>query len=121
MALDDPVVKVALPGYDAKEDTNPDHFALFVDPNVDYTLIKEKKRSTIAVNGVNVNVAHNLGYVPLVYVYVQISTGVWRQIFSRPIDGAGYYYTINATNLVLNNDTGISKTFAYYIFYDKIQ
>lgn len=117
---DNIVVKVALPGYDARNDTDPDHFALFVDENVDYTLIKEKTRNSQSVNGSGVSVAHNLGYVPLVYVYVEISSGVWRQIFSRPIDGTGYYYSINSTNLVLNNDTGVAKNFAYYIFYDKI-
>lgn len=113
-------IKVALPTYNALTDTNPDHFALYVDGTTDHILIKEKTRNSQSVNGTGVNVAHGLGYVPLVYVYVETSAGVWRQIFSRPIDGVGYWYTINATNLVLNNDTGSAKTFAYYIFYDNI-
>ncbi len=114
------VIKVALPGYNALTDTDPNHFSLFVDNSVDYILIKEKTRNKQSVNATNVTVAHGLGYVPLVYVYVEISSGVWRQIFSRALDGTGYWYTINATNLVLNNDTGVAKNFAYYIFYDNI-
>lgn len=114
------VVKVALSDIDAKIETNPDNFALYADEDdFDYVLIKEKTRNSQSVSG-QTNVAHNLGYVPLAYVYVEISTGVWRQIFSRPIDGTGYYYSINSTNLVLNNDTGVARNFAYYIFYDKI-
>lgn len=112
--------KVALPTYNAATDTNPDHFALYVDNATDYILIKEKARGTQSVNGVNVNVAHGLAYVPLCFVFVQTSAGVWRKLFSRPIDGTGYWFTINDTNIVLNNNTGVAKTFAYYVFYDNI-
>lgn len=122
MADNNRVVKVALPGYNAATDKNPDHFSLYVDPDDpnDYVLIKEKERNVRSVNGTNVNVAHNLGYVPFACVYVEVSSGKWRQIFSRPIDGSGYWFTINETNLVLNNDTGVAKNFAYFIFYDNI-
>ena len=113
-------IKIALPGYDALTDTNPDHFALYVDGTTDHILIKEKTRNSQSVNGVNVQAAHGLSYVPLIYVYVEVNSGEWRQIFSRALDGTSYWYTINSTNLVLNNDTGVAKTFAYYIFYDNV-
>lgn len=113
-------IKVALPGYDALTDTNPDHFALYVDGTTDHILIKEKTRNSQSVNATNVQIAHGLSGVPLVYVYVEVSAGLWRQIFSRALDTTGYWYTINGTNLVLNNDTGVAKTFAWYIFYDRI-
>lgn len=115
------VFKVALPPYNALTDTDPNHFALYVDNSVDYILIKEKTRNTQSVNATNVQIAHGLAYVPLVYVYVEVLAGVWRQIFSRALDTTGYWYTINGTNLVLNNDTGVAKNFAWYIFYDNIQ
>lgn len=114
------VFKVALPGYNAQLDTDPDHFSLYVDQIGDNILIKEKTRNVQSVNAVGVTVAHGLGYVPLIYVYVEVSSGRWRQIFSRALDSTAYWYTINATNLVLNNNTGVAKNFAYYIFYDDI-
>lgn len=114
------VIKVALPGYNAITDTDPNHFSLFVDNQVDYVLIKEKTRNTQSVNSTNVTVAHGLGYVPLCFVFAEVSPGVWRKLYSRSIDGTGYWFTINATNLILNNDTGVAKDFSYYIFYDNI-
>ena len=112
------VIKVALPGYDVFTDTDPDHFALYVDQLVDYVLIKEKTPGTISVSG-TVNIAHGLGYVPLCLVFVEISAGVWRKLFSSPINGSGYWFEINSTNLVLRN-TGAAKNFSYHIFYDNI-
>lgn len=111
--------KVALPGYDASVDTNPDHFALFVDQLVDYILIKEKAVATVSVNG-TVNVTHSLGYVPFCLVFAEVSAGVWRKLFSTPIDGVGYWFEINDTNLVLRNTTGSAVNFSYHIFYDNI-
>ena len=36
------VFKIALEGYNAETDTDPNHFSLYVDQEVDYVLIKEK-------------------------------------------------------------------------------
>lgn len=110
--------KITLDGYDAQEDQDPNHHSLFVDQTVDYVLIKEKDRSIVDVAG-TVNIAHNLSYVPFCLVFVEVSSGVWRKLFSSPVDAIGYWFEINATNLVLRN-TGSSKRFAYYIFYDNI-
>jgi len=112
------VFKIALDGYDAYTDTNPNHFSLYVDQVTDYILIKEKAVATVSVNG-TINIAHSLGYVPHCIVFVEVSSGEWRKLFSSPIEGIGYWYEVNATNLVLRN-TGSAKNFSYHIFYDNI-
>lgn len=112
-------IKVALPGYDAFSDQDPNHFALFVDNAVDYVLIKQKVVGTVSVT-TTTTIAHNLGYIPFCLVFVEISSGVWRKVFSRAIDGATPYFHVNITNLILENSGG-AKNFLYYIFYDKIQ
>lgn len=119
------VFKVSLPNpdggfYNALTDTNPDHFSIYVDGDTDHILIKEKVSDVVAVNSVNFKIPHGLGYVPLCYVYAEVSTGVWRQLFSRALDGTSLWYTINDTYLTLNNDTGVGKKFLYRIFYDNI-
>lgn len=113
------VFKIALPGYNAVTDTDPNHFSLFVDGAVDHVLIKEKSYGTTSVNG-TVNVAHNLSYVPFCLVFVGLPAGQWRKLYSFPLDSSGYWFEINTTNLVLKNTTGTSRTFAYHIFYDNL-
>lgn len=112
------VFKIALPGTDATTNTNPNNFALYVDQLVDYILIKEKAVATVSVSGTT-NISHGLGYVPFCLVFVETSSGVWRKLFSAPIDGSGYWFEINSTNLVLRN-IGAAKNFTYHIFYDNI-
>jgi hypothetical protein len=113
------VFKIALSGYNAETDTDPNHFSLYVDQAVDYVLIKEKTKATVSVNGTT-NIAHGLGYVPFCLVFAEISSGVWRKLFSSTIDGVGYKFQIDATNLTLINSTGSAKNFSYRIFYDNI-
>ena len=113
------VFKIALPGYDALADNDPNHFSLYVDQQTDYFLIKEKLVDTASVDGTS-NIAHDLGYVPFCLVFVETATGVWRKIFSVPLDSSGYWFEVNGTNLILRNTTGSAKTFAYRIFYDKV-
>lgn len=113
------VFKVVLSGYNAETDIDPNHFSLYVDQSVDYVLIKEREKNNVSVNG-TLNISHGLNYVPHCLVFVEISTGVWRRLASVPIDGVGYWYEINSTNLVLKNTTGSAKNFAYHIFYDNI-
>ncbi len=117
-----PVVKMAKDGVDASSNTNPDNFVLYIDQTTNYVLIKEKVRGTTSVTSgfSGSNIAHGLGYVPLCFAFVQVSTGVWRKIFSTPLDGSGFWFTIDGTNLTLYNTSGSTKTFAYYIFYDLI-
>lgn len=112
-------LRIALNPFDAYEDTDPNHHSLFVDPDVDYVLIKEKDRQVIDVNGTE-NIAHGLSYVPFCLVFIEISSGRWRKLFSSPINLSGYWFEVNDTNLILRNTTGVSKQFSYYIFYDNI-
>ena len=115
------VIKVALSGYDAFTDTDPDHFSLYVDnaDANDYILIKEKISDTIEVSGTT-NISHGLGYIPFCLVFVEITPGVWRQLFSHPIDGTGHWFEVSSSNLVLRNTSGSSKNYQYFIFYDNI-
>ena len=113
------VIKIALPGINAETDTDPDNFALFVDQQTDYILIKEKTKDTISVNG-TVSIGHSLGYVPFCLVFAEVSSGVWRKLFSTPIDGSGYSFEVNTSHLVLKNSTGTAKNFSYHIFFDNI-
>ena len=117
------VIKVVISGsgYNAFTDTNPDHFALYVNQEVDYVLIKEKLTNTISVPpNDNEVVAHGLGYVPFCLVFVEYESGKWRKLFSRPLDGTGYYFEVTDTNLTMYNDSGTAKNFSYHIFYDEI-
>lgn len=113
------VFKIALPGYNAETDTDPDHFALYVDGQVDYILIKEKTKDTIEVN-VSETIAHNLGYTPFCLVFAETASGVWRKLFSRAIAGPDCYFEVNNTNLLLYNSSGSPVNFSYHIFYDNI-
>lgn len=113
------VLKIALPGYNAETDTNPDHFSLYVDGLVDYILIKEKVRATVTVSG-SVTIAHGLGYVPFCMAFVEYVSGGWQKLYSRGIDSSGFYFTVDSTNLTLYNTTGTPKKFSYYIFFDNI-
>ena len=117
------VFKIALPGYNAFTDKNPDHFALYVDPDekVDYVLIKEKSVETITIPaGNHLDIPHGLNYVPFCLVFVESSDMEWRKIFSRPIDGSGFYFEISNQFLTIYNDSAIEKRFSYHIFYDEI-
>lgn len=113
-------INIALHGYDATQDTDPNHFALFADQVTDYILIKEKARGLASVSNFGtVNISHGLGYVPFCLAFVEITPGVWRKLFSHPLTG-GVWFEINGSNLVLRNESGAAKNFAYYIFYDNI-
>jgi hypothetical protein len=117
-----PVIKLGKTGTDVTTDTNPDDYILYVNQTTDYILIKEKARSSasVASGGAGTNIAHGLGYVPLCFVFAEISSGVYKKLFSAPLDLSGYWYEVNSTNLSLRNISGSTKTYYYYIFYDKV-
>lgn len=110
-------IKIGLPGFNAFEDTNPDHFSLYVDQDDDrdLVLIKEFDNDQVTVT-TSRTIAHNLGYVPYCQVFFESSSGVWRKVFSKAIDGTGSYFTVDNTNLTLYG-TG---NFIYHIFLDNV-
>jgi len=114
-----PVFKVGKDGINALTDNDPNNFVLYADQITDYTLIKEKTRGSVSVNGTQ-NVAHGLGYIPLCLVFCEISAGVYRKVFGPNYDGTGIYFRVDGTNLVLVNTTGGALDFSYYIFYDEV-
>jgi len=113
------VAKIALPGYNALTETDPDKFALYVDQLVDYVLIKEKVTATVSISPGTTNVAHGLDYVPLCAVWAEESSGIWRKLYGYPING-NLWFEINSTNLELHNTSGSAVLFAYHVFYDNI-
>ena len=115
--------KIALPGYNAYTDTDPNHFALYVDQVTDYVLIKEKTRGSVSVSGSggSETIAHGLGYVPFVLAFYESSSGVYRKIHgSTDPTSSAPFFTVDDTNLVLRNPSVGDKTMSYYIFYDNV-
>lgn len=100
-------IRVALPGYNALTDTDPDHFALYGDE--DWVLIKEFARGSVTVvSGGSYTITHNLGYVPLVMVYSR-SGDIWSIVSGESVE-----VTTTTLKVYLTNGT----QFKYYIFYD---
>lgn len=116
------VIQIALHGNNVLTETDPDKFALFADQLVDYILIKEKARGTVSVpNGFSgTPIAHGLSYVPFCLAFVEVTPGVWRKIYSAPIDGSGFFFEVTTSDLVIHNESGVTKNFSFYIFYDNI-
>lgn len=115
------VLKVALSGYNALTDSDPDHFSLYVNNSVDHILIKEKARGSVTVaNGVAENIAHGLSGVPFCLVFAEGSSGVWRKVLGEALDGSGFSFKIGTVNLRIYNSSGGTKVFKYYVFYDRV-
>ena len=105
-------MRVALAGYNAETDNNPDHFSLYTDE--DWILIKEKNRGSVTINASSTEtITHNLGYVPFFAVY---AGGYWVTGYNIYSDFKVYATT---TTLVMINSSLSSATFKYYIFYDQ--
>jgi hypothetical protein len=112
------VIRVALPGYDAFTDTNSDHFALISDE--DDILIKEYTRGSATISGSGeTTIAHNLGYIPIVFAYYEKSTGVWAMPrMATATDSTTLWIAIDTTNLYIESNS-YTGTVKYYIFYDQ--
>ena len=111
--------RISLPGIDALGTNDPRDFALFADS--DNILIKEKARGSSSINnGYNATIAHNLGYVPLCYVWAQSPTsGRYRVVHGFSVNAAWFFY-VDSTNLIIGNRSGATRTAKYFIFYDDI-
>jgi len=112
------VIRVALPGYDALTDTNPDHYALYSDE--DWVLIKEFARGAGTTSfGATTEITHNLGYIPFYLAYCERITGIYQLSFSYNIYGGWRVYA-DPTKLYINNNGSDSyQNYRYYIFYDQ--
>ena len=112
-------IRAALGSYNAKTDNNPDHFSLYGDD--DYVLIKEKMHGYKNILPSSYfDIAHNLGYIPMVFVYGREAPNTWTLILGDSGDAAGHI-SLSTTNLRIYNGRGDrSVAFVYYIFYDQI-
>lgn len=110
--------RVSLPGYDAASDTNIDHYALYADQ--DYILIKEQSKGRVGVNASSTAaVTHNLGYIPMVFVYSEISAGVWAQVVGDSSELSASI-EVTSTQLIIHNNYITQKMFTFIIFYDQV-
>lgn len=115
-------IKVSLPGYDAQSDTNPDHYALYFVEGDDkeYVLLKEKERGggTVA-NSATATITHSLGYIPYAIAFFERSSGVWRKLIGNDeFNGNDIPMEVTTTTLTIENSSGASKDYKYYIFFD---
>lgn len=116
------VLKVALDGYDAFEDTDPDHFSLYVDGTTDNILIKEKERGTKTVNtGTTGTVTHSLGYIPYVIAFAEIGSVRVLLTGTELVGSYSIWMDVTASDVSFINATGSTVTVKYYIFYDNQQ
>lgn len=119
-------IKASLPKYTADVDTDVNHYALWSTSNdaVDNVLIKEKTRGSVSVDGGgyldNEEIEHGLGYVPFVLVFCEKTSGTYTKAYGWDMYDDGIAYWIDDTYLTFYNNTGSTKTFKYYIFYDRI-
>jgi hypothetical protein len=116
------VMKVALPGYNALTDTDPDHFSLYVDQVTDNVLIKEKARGIGSVDFAGeAEISHNLTYIPFYLVYTEISANRYRLSNSYNPVGSGWRVFADTTKLYIDNNYSADFTdYRYYIFYDNM-
>lgn len=112
--------RIATPGVNAFTNSDPNKYALHVDPDrPENILIKELKRGTITLaSTAQKEIAHGLGYVPLFYVFVNITGDEWAFVgIGNPIS-TQYYAIADKYNLtILNNDSN-SHEFKFFIFHD---
>lgn len=113
-------VRCSLAGYNGVTDNDPSHYSLMVDSS--HVLIKEFTRGSGTVPAMSggisgeLEINHNLGYVPLVYVYIE-DAGVSDYAYGME-DPNDYQIVVDDTTLEINNHKDHSVTARYYIFYD---
>lgn len=116
-------IRISLPGYDAKTDDNPDHYALYGDE--DWVLIKEKSRGsgTLAYNG-SASVAHGLEYIPMVFLWGENSNGdlIFQGITNFLSAQDEWFVELDSSNVVITQLVGEGDfDYKYYIFYDELE
>lgn len=104
------VIRVSLPGVDARTSTDPNDFALFADE--DNVLLKEESRGNLASGG---SYAHNLGYIPFYLTFGEISAGLYQ--VATGWDAVSGIPRSRTTPTTLKTASGAIK---YFVFYDNM-
>lgn len=72
-------------------------------------------------NGVTLNIAHGLSYIPAFMVFGQNSTGAWFPINGGAVlAGPTAYATADSTNINITNNDGATRGFRTFVFIDRI-
>ncbi len=118
------ITRIALPGYNALTDTNRDHYSVFADE--DNILIKEllSDERSIAEYNVLATIPHNLGYIPLAFVWGNLysSETTWQLITNQfnAVTVPQVIQAVDTKNLYIYNFGGRGSDLPTYsrIFYD---
>lgn len=117
------VLRVALPTYNVKTETDIDKFPLRTDE--ENILIKEFTRGAFYRSSGVETIAHNLGYVPDFKVYVNDQASMnlrygWKAVAAQNSAFLvnNFYAYADTTNIYIYNNSGINCSFVYYIFFD---
>jgi len=89
-------IRVSLPEKNALTDSDIDNYALYADE--DNVLIKEHLRGNTSIAATSTGtINHNLGYIPLVFVYAEVSAGRWVYVIGGSND---YDVYIRLTSII---------------------
>lgn len=123
-------IRVAKSGYNALTDTNPDHYSFLSGLNTLKYFASGSQNINIvgdtSYKQTTVTIAHNLGYVPVFFVEVQISFLVSGYAFAPIINQAGGTFDVRGeawaddTNIYLRmtnlSSDDITANFVYKVF-----
>lgn len=112
-------IRVSLPGIDALTNGTIDQYALYAD--TDNILIKEQSRggTVLPFNSI-ATINHDLSYIPMFFVYAEISTGRYRISNNFDPVGGGWRSYAGTSNLYIENRFGGTLGATYYTFYDNV-
>ncbi len=117
-------IRVALPGYNAFTETDPDKFSLITDE--DNVLIKEKARGSVSIGaGGSQTISHGLAYIPMVMVFAESADGItgtagqWFYITGSDSNSGVVSVRITTSDIIISNAGSNTKDAKYYIFYDQ--
>lgn len=90
--------KIAKPGYNAQTETNPDNLTF----SSDYNTFKYFMSGSVTIDlstatEFEVTIAHNLGYKPVHFAYLQWEAGAirWYVLLNRSWADAGFYIHVH--------------------------
>lgn len=116
------VYKVGLPGVNVLTDQDPTHFSVFeTNDGISEVLIKENVSGRVNLaDGDHKIIAHNFGYVPLFLVFAKVlSLPGYIQPTAGQLTVPAYAGYADSQNLYIDNNSGSSTDFSFFIFYDQ--